>query len=433
LIMQKKGVFVWIAMALFAFVLTGCGGPSKPAADSKVVTVTFVNWVSAEEGTRDKMKDVIAQFEKENPNIKIDSKTVPVSDMMKQLTIMSTGGNPPDVAQVQGDGAITLASSGFLEPIDELLPKTYVVPQNILDASGLWKGKHYAIPWTPNENALWYNKKLMAQAGLDPNKPPKTMEELDQMVKQARERLPQDVVALQLDTTIRTIGLFDQWPFMLNFTKGVPPIDGNKVAVNSEGMLAYGEWIREQVKQGNTLPGKKYGEFRTMAAQNRLLFGFDGSYLHGVLKSLNPALTDKDIYETWGVTAIPAGANGKHYTADGNHLLVIFKASKNKEAAAKFAEYLANNTYSLTKYHLTAGFVPFGADASKRVPQFNESPLNKAFINDVLPSVISLPYGPNFAKASEILMSGVQEIITTDKPVPEILNKAQSKLEEIYK
>ena len=50
----------------------------------------------------------------------------------------------------------------------------------------------------------------------------KTMEELDKAVQQAKQKLPKDVIMLQLDTTIRTIGLFDQWPFMLNFTEGVP-------------------------------------------------------------------------------------------------------------------------------------------------------------------------------------------------------------------
>lgn len=434
---MRRYLCYWVLalMAVFVLTMAGCGSGTKPAAQDQKITLVFTNWVGAEEGTRDQLKDVIAQFEKENPNIKIDAKTIPVSDTMKQLTIMASAGNAPDVAQVQGDGVITLAISNFLEPVDNLIPASYlsVLPKNIYDSASLWNGKHYAIPWAPIENGFWYNKKLMKEAGLDPEKPPKTMEELDKAIQQAKQRLPQDVVMLQLDTTIRTIGLFDQWPFMLNFTQGVPPVEGDKVNVNSPGMITYGEWLRKQVKEGNTLPGKRYGEFRPMAAQNRLLFGFDGSYLHGVMKSMNKSLTDKDIFETWGVTAIPAGSNGKHYTADTNHCLVVFKSSKNKEAAAKFAEYLANSNYALAKYHIPVGFVPMAKDAAQRVPETAGSPLSKSFMNDVLSSVVPLPYGPNYSKMSEILMSSVQEIITTDKPVKEILDNAQAKLIDVYK
>lgn len=434
----KMRMLLWITMLCAALVLTGCGGGAKPAAtpaaDQKI-TITFTNWVGSEEGTREPLKAVIAQFEKENPNIKIDAKTIPVSDTMKQLVIMASAGNAPDVAQVQGDGVITLAASNFLEPVDALIPAKYLndIPKGLYDSAGLYNGKHYAIPWTPNENGFWYNKKLMKAAGLDPNKPPKTMEELDKAVQQAKAKLPKDVVMLQLDTTIRTIGLFDQWPFMLNFTQGVPPVDGDKISVNSPGMLAYGEWIRKQVKDGNTLPGKRYGEFRPMAAQDRLLFGFDGSYLMGIMKSMNKALTDKEIFENWGVTAIPAGANGKNYSADTNHCMVIFKNSKNKEAAAKFAEYLANSDYAINQYHAAAGFVPIGKSAASRVPKITDNPLNKAFMAEVLSTVVSLPYGPNYNKMAEIIMAAVQEIITTDKPVKGIFDGAQVKLEELYK
>lgn len=429
---------VLAVLVVFMLSLAGCGGDKKPAAgdqkDQKV-TLVFTNWVGAEEGTRDKLKDVIAQFEKENPNIKIDAKTIPVSDTIKQLTIMASAGNAPDVAQVQGDGVISLAISNFLEPVDSLIPENYmkVLPKNIYDSAGLLNGKHYAFPWTPNENGFWYNKKLMKEAGLDPAKPPRTMEELDKAVQQAKQKLPKDVVMLQFDTTLRTIGLFDQWPFMLNFNQGVPPVDGDKINVNTPGMIAYGEWLRKQVKDGNTLPGKKYGEFRPMAAQNRLLFGFDGSYLHGVMKAMNKALTDKDIFDTWGVTSIPAGANGKSYTADTNHCLVIFKSSKHKEAAAKFAEYLTNSNYALTKYNLPAGFVPMANDAAQRVPETVASPISKAFMSDVLPTTVPLPYGANYNKMSEIIMAAVQEIITTDKPVKAILDDAQTKLVQAYK
>jgi multiple sugar transport system substrate-binding protein len=382
------------------------------------------------------MKTVIAAFEKEHPNIKVDVKPIPVSDVPNQVTIMATGGNPPDISQVQGDTVITLASSGFLEPVDDLIPKALLddIPANIMDSAGLWEGKHYAIPWAPCENGFWYNKKLMQQAGLDPNKPPTTMEELNAAVAQAKPKLPKETIMLQLDTTNRTIGLYDQWPFMLAYNDGVPPVDSQgKISINTPGMREYGEWIRAQVKEGNTLPGKKFGEFRPMAAQNQLLFGFDLTALAGMMKALNPKLTDQDIYDTWGMAPYPAGKNGKHYTADVNHCLVIFKGSKHKQAAMTLAEYLVNSDTALREYILPVGYAPMTKSAVQRIPEIAKNPIVKAFSEKVLPTVVPMPYGPNYSQMSDVIMSSVQEMITTDKPIADILASAETRLKEIFK
>ena len=409
---------------------------AQPAASGQTETITFVNWVSAEEGTRNQMKTVIDAFQKANPNIKVDVKAIPVSDVPNQVTIMATGGNPPDISQLQGEAVVSIAASGFLQPVDDLIPKALLsdLPQNIYDSAGLYQGKHYAVPWAPAENGFWYNKVLMKQAGLDPTKPPTSMDELNAAVAQAKPKLPKETVMLQLDTTNRTIGLYDQWPFMLDFNDGVPPVDTQgKISINTPGMAAYGEWIRAQVKNGNTLPGKKFGEFRPMMAQNQLLFGFDLTATAGIMKSLNKSLTDQKVYDTWGMAAIPAGKNGKHYTADVNHALVIFKGSKHQQAAMKLAEYLVNSDEAIKDYILPVGYAPMTKSALKRFPDIAKNPIVESFMEKVLPTVVALPYGPNYNQMSDVIMSSVQEMVTTDKPIAGILASAETRLKAIYK
>lgn len=415
--------------------LAGCGKTSSGSKDQGAQqqgqeTITFVNWVSTEEGTRDKIKDVIAAFERENPNIKVDVKPVAVSDIQNQLSIMVTGGNAPDIAQVHPDDVVTLAAMGALEPVDNLLSTNFKqdLQQSLLNLT-VYKDQHFGIPWAPAGPGFLYNKKLMQQAGLDPNKPPQTIDELNQALKQAKEKLPKEVVLLQLDTTIRTIGLMHEWPLMRAF--GALPVEGNKANVNTPEMQAFTEWLRGLVKNGYTLPGKKYGEFRPLAAQNRLLFALDGSYIKGIIESLNKSMTDKEFNDTWGVAPIPAGKDGKHYAAPDDHFLVVFKASKHKEAAAKFAEYLVNSDYALANYIAPVGFVPATKSAVQRIPAIGEDPIRKAFIEKIIPTVVPLPYGPDYTKVATTIMAGMQEAITTDKPIPEILASVQTKLEGI--
>jgi len=426
---MKRTLYLVIMLLVIGSLLLFAGG-AKEAPEEEVVTIEWANWVSVEEGTRDNIADLVRQFEAKNPNIKIRVIPVAVSDIQSQLSIMVQGKNAPDISQVHPDDVITFAYMNALAAVDPLLSEEFKrdVHQSLLDLTML-EGVHYGIPWAPAGPGFLYNKKLMAQAGLDPNSPPKTIDELTEYMRIAKAKLPPETIMMQLDTTIRTIGILHQWPFIRAF--GALPVEGNKANLNSKEMIAYVEWVRSLMDNGYSLRGKKYGEFRPMAAQGRLLFAFDGSYLRGILKSLNKSLTDQIINETWGVAPIPCGKEGIHYAAPDDHFLIIFKDSEHKEETAKFAEFLVNSDYSLKNYILPVGFVPATKSAISRVPELGEDPIRKAFSELIVPTVVPLPYGPKYTEVSTTITAAIQEAITTEKPIPDILNRAQAELEKI--
>ena len=113
--------------------------------------------------------------------------------------------------------------------------------------------------------------------------------------------------------------------------------------------------------------------------------------------------------------------------------MVIFKDSKHKQAAMKLAEYLVNSDTALKEYILPVGYAPMTKSALGRVPDLAKNPIVKSFSETVLPTVVPMPYGPNYAAMSDAIMSGVQEMITTDKPIADILTAMDTKLKGIYK
>jgi multiple sugar transport system substrate-binding protein len=430
-----------VLIAVFPF-FAGCGrqqtSRSSAGAASGPVTITFTNWVSTEEGTQPGIIALIDAFQKENPNITVVNQGIAVSDIVQQLIIMTSAGNPPDVSQLNSDNTGQLQAAGYLVPVDTILSPAFVadIYKDVWDATALIDGKHYACPWTIVSNGLFYNKKLMAQAGLDPNRPPKTLDELTQMMRQAKQRLPDDVIMLQADTTVRTIGLFHAWPFMLSFNNGVPPYDlDGKVNYNTPGMKAYMEWIRMLINEKLTLPGMRYGQFRPYATQNKLLFGLDGSYFDGLVRALDDTktLTPQIFYETWGVTAPPAGRDGKYRTPAQTHSLVIFEKPANKDESAKFIEYLVSSQNALTNYFAPNSFAPVIKSALDRTPELGKSEILKAFLADVVPASVVNPTGPDYGLYAEIIMTGVQEVTTTNRSIDDILVKKKKKLEELFK
>ncbi|MEA4900678.1 extracellular solute-binding protein [Desulfitobacterium sp.] len=431
---KKQTIALLAACSVFlTFSLAGCGSQSNQSSSqgSQKEEITFVNWASAEESSRPYINQVIQDFETQNPNITVKSVPIAISDIANQLTTMTTGGSAPDIAQININEGVTLANMGILTQTDSLVPKDYASDSTFKKSwdLGAVNGKHYGMPWTPQPQGFYYNKKLMQEAGLDPNNPPKTWDEFMKAMDTARQKLPKEDLIIGLDTTVRTIGLDQQWPIMRSF--GVNPVDGNKVQVNTPEMVNYATWLRKMVTGGYTLPGKKFGEFRPIAAQHHLLFMIDEPQFKGILQSLDKNLTDEAFYQEWGVSALPAGIDGKHYSAPDDHHLILFKDSKHQEAAMKFAEFLINSEQSAKGYNAKIGVLPATKIGFDQYQDVFGDPVRATFIKDVIPSVVSLPVGPNLPKISTEIMTGVQQIITTNDPIPTILNNMQTKLEGI--
>ncbi len=411
-----------LCLALFALL---CAMPVQAYAAEKV-EISFLNFASSEEVPKVILK-VIDDFEKENPDIKIKNIPIGVGDIRNQLIVMIMGGNPPDVAQLHVADAAVVYSMGALLPSEDLYPASFT--NRLFDQfyEEVRVGdKHSAILWSPNTMTFHYNKKIARQIGYDG--PPKTIEEMEEMMKKAKEQIP-DVIGFQVDTTIRTVGFSHIWNYMNMFEYEV--IKGNTAKFNSENMVKFGEWIRRMVKLGYTLPGKRFGEFRPMAAQGRVLFSLDSAQHRGFFNLFNKYTNDDEYVKTWSPMPSPLGPSGRHIATPDDHTLVVIKSTKHKEAVAKFVEYLVGSKSALNKYHGPVGFLPPVKDYETLAPGMFDDQGRQGSMKYAVPYIVNLPSGPNYAKVAILVMTGIQEIITTDKPVKQILDSYQLKLEGV--
>ena len=125
------------------------------AAQDKI-TLSFANWASAEAATRPGIEQVIAAFEKANPDIEIKSEAISFSEIARQMVLRIRSGNPPDVAQVAGNDTLLLAAAGGLEPIDALAGPDVMSNLKPGSTAGLdVDGKLIAFPWTQAPAGFW--------------------------------------------------------------------------------------------------------------------------------------------------------------------------------------------------------------------------------------------------------------------------------------
>lgn len=443
IVRKVKALSILAACAVApALLLAGCGSsPSKASNTSNAsqststnqkVTITFANWVSAESATAANVNKVIQGFEKLHPNVTVKNVPIPFDNMYQQLTTMAAGGNLPDVIMLSGPWTQELGAAGDLADLTPLAGQDYLNQnfQSGLDA-GKYNGTLYSIPSEMTPHGFWYNKVLMKEAGLDPNKPPQTMDELNQDMAIIKQKLgSQGIYPIGIDTTKIDYALVEFMPYF--FTFNAKPMYNDSANFNTPQVANALSWLRTAVQKGYTPVGQQIKDERSLMAENKIVFKLDGPYLVGILQSLNSNLSGQNFYNTFGVSTVPVGANGSTQTLADLHQLGISSQSKTQQIDWEFAKYFASNEESIKDYEIPVGAIPpLKTYDEQHASDFSDQ-VSQEYINKVIPSMIAGPYGPKYAQASQIVIQALQETALTNTPISQIQQQTQQALVGVY-
>ncbi|MFF4267148.1 extracellular solute-binding protein [Streptomyces virginiae] len=155
------------ALCLTAVTLTGCGAIGGLTGDNEVT----LRVVAADYGDNPQnsseayWKDLAANFEKANPGTKVEVSVYSWSEVDAKVAEMVKAGKAPDIAQI---GAYSdYAAAGKLYSAEELLSvKTEADFLGPLADAGKVKQVQYGMPFVSSTRLLFYNEKLLADAGV---------------------------------------------------------------------------------------------------------------------------------------------------------------------------------------------------------------------------------------------------------------------------
>jgi len=109
-----------------------------------------------------------------------------------KLVSAIAGGEPPDAMVVGGQAVSSWSTRGLVQAIDSYLGKAKIAEADYWAPSWrqhLWKGKTWALPFNSDANfAMLWNKQVFQEAGLNPEKGPQTVDELEDMHKRLTKR-----------------------------------------------------------------------------------------------------------------------------------------------------------------------------------------------------------------------------------------------------
>ena len=286
------------------------------------------------------MDQLIVEFQKANPDITVKQVTFPYADYQTRVVAANMSGKGPDVMQLFYGWLDKFAVGGILQPLPkDAFPHDKIESDFFPIVSAMKRGDdYYGLPTAVRSLALFYNKKLFTEAGLDPNSPPKT---LDEFVAAAQKIAKHDASGnlTVAGSTLDMGGQDHQWwrEVLIRQFGGEPYTDGDKkVTYDSEaGLKALSFYTSLQLE-------KKIGQAGFMDEGQAAFRGgkagmtIDGTFRLGSFKSI------KDF--EWGVTELPANAEGirSNYASYFANGISAKTSGEELEASKKFLAYISS-------------------------------------------------------------------------------------------
>jgi len=404
--------------------------PTSPPAKEEPITLTVAGWIAMEESGKEPWRRMVEGFEKKYPNIKVEYVGYPWAEQRDQLILMVTAGNPPDVAQIDINSN-ALFAMGAVEPLDDKFPAERIADlYEAAKAGGMYDGKLVAWPWVIGNIGLVYNPILFEKAGLDPDSPPETLEEIAEYA-QKLDTLGPDIYGLGMSVTRSPWTAYFWLPFLWSYGGDILDEDGN-IIINSPEAVKACEYFKSLVDSGAIPVGADIYDFRALFAKDKMGFYWDAPCTRGILEQMSGM--GPDFRSHYRCMPVPVGPSGKPESTLWGHWLVVFKTSPHKDAAYKFIDYVTSDPEIVKMYYDTMGMLP----PSKKLlssPPFSQDEFAQCFVKGTatsrsVPSTVQ--DSPEFLKALDAVAIALEEIVLKNRDVKAALDDAAQSLTVLF-
>jgi multiple sugar transport system substrate-binding protein len=387
----RAAILCAAALTLLVGGPAGCNGPTRGTP----TTLRF--WAMGREG--EVVQELLADFERENPDIRVRVQQIPWSAAHEKLLTAYVGRSTPDLAQLGNTWISEFSALRALEPLD-----TWVASSRPVDRDdffpGIWDtnvidGITYGVPWYVDTRVLFYRKDALVRAGYA--EMPQTWDDWRTAMEKVKAVAGPDRYAIFLP--------LNEWnPLaILGLQAGSPLLsdDATRGAFRTAAFRrAFGFYLdlfgeRLAPSVSNNEIANVYQEF------GRGLFAMyiTGPWNVGEFGRRLPA----ELQDAWETAPLPGpeGAESGISLAGGSSL-VVFRGSEHKEAAWRVIAFLSRPEQQVKFNHLT-GDLP-ARRAAWQDDALARDPHIRAFRTQ-LERVVSTPKVPEW----ELIATRLQE------------------------
>ncbi|WP_221357002.1 ABC transporter substrate-binding protein [Streptomyces beigongshangae] len=424
-----------VTVSLLAAV-TACGGGSSTDGGSNDSPKTLTYWASNQGASIEADKKVLTpelkKFEKRT-GIKVELEVVPWSDLLNRILAATTSGQGPDVLNIGNTWSASLQATGALLPwdaenFDRIGGKDRFVG-SALASAGATGSDPAAVPLYSMAYALYYNKKMFEDAGVDG--PPATWDEL---VADGKKISKGGKWALGAEGSNLSENIHHVFVLAKQHGADFFDADGRPDFTSDGAVAAVKQYVDLMGKDKVVAPGN--AEY----AQNQSLQDFAKDRTAMVLWQTAAATLQAHGMndDEWGVAPVPvqsgtpgAGTAVNSMVAGIN--MAVFKNTDNVDGALEFVEFMTSDAEQKL-LNKTYGSIP-PVKAAQEDPAFS-TPALKVIRDTLAGSAAPLPQVPNESQFETAVGTAVKELFAeaaagravTTASVKEKLDEAQQQM-----
>ncbi|GGR19153.1 ABC transporter substrate-binding protein [Streptomyces roseolus] len=439
---RRRAALALAVSGVLALTATACGDDGSAAAGgggtegSGKGKITF--WDNNGGVRTDVWKEIIADFEKANPDIDVEYVGVASKEVQSKYDTAIQGGALPDVGGVGAAMLAGIAAQGALEPLDARIEKSALfgklnpgMVESVKAAGG--QDKLFTVPTSASNGVLYYRTDLFKAAGLqEPSTWSAFYEAAEKLTAKDKNQFGYTIrggagsIAQALDAMYGQSGIQSFW-------------EDDKTTVNDPKNVAALEKYAALFKK-TTPAADVNNDFTKMVAQ----------WDSGQIGMLNHNLGSyQDHVKALGTEKFRGIPNPT--LDDGTRVMVsnpvdglgLFSSSKNKAAAWKFIEFAASHE-SNSKWNKSAGAIPANTEAAQDpwIKEAEPTKLAAEVLFSGKATIVQLPYylpdwntiskADNEANFQKVLLGSMTAKEFADS-LAEQLNEAQAEWKQQQK
>ena len=346
--MTRRGLLVLLVLGAAALAVGGCGDGAQPKS-IKVVIAEY-----SRDHTRPFWQALAEEYTKQS-GVKVDLQVIDWNSIDQQVTTMIQNNQPPDVLNLNSFSSY--AKDGLLYSGDEVLsPGTRDDFLPAFAEGGTYQGKLYGFPILASARAFFFNRDLLAKAGV--TAPPRTWDELVQVAKRVQAlgggaigyALPLGPEEAQAEWSIWMWNNGGEWK------------SGDAWAINSPKNV---ETLQFLAALANTHKVTQVNPGKTNRTDGAFQLFKDGKV--GMVMGFSPLAKQLDAEGKvqYGVTQMPTNT-GAAVTLGVEDYLMAFKKQGNQEAVRRFLD-LYYKPEQITRWIGAEGFLPVTKSGRERM------------------------------------------------------------------
>jgi multiple sugar transport system substrate-binding protein len=371
---------------------------------------------------------LVAAWNEKNPDRKINLTYIPHTEMVPKLAQAIASGEVPDLMGLDLIYGPQFASAGQLEDVTEYFKDDPTIatasPGHIKVAT--YDGKLYGVPLYADVSALFWNKDLFAKAGLDPEVPPQSLQEIHDFAAKITG-VEEGVYGYYLAGNCAGCNIFTFGPLIWASGGKIEPLDANDEPLTGDNLKAVLEWARMMHKEGHINPANQAenGEtFHLQFGSGKVGMMGTGNFNITLAREQNPGMN-------FGITLLPGIEKGSTASFAGGDIVTVPKGSKRVADAVDFMKFILSDEVQVEVYAKMLNMTTRGDMTENKY--FAAEPL----VQDVA-KAIAIGVTPYTLKFFELINSPqgpwlqmLQRVYYTDDPIDTIIAETKDQMKAI--